>query len=163
MYIFLSLLFCLIFAADQYTKILTVEYLKNAEDLQIIKNVLSLTYVENKGAAFGILQNGKIIFIAMTIIVTVLLILYTIKTKNNDKLYLTSICMIISGAVSNMTDRFTRGFVVDMIKTDFIDFPVFNFADMCIVCGAILLCIYVIFIYKEPEPKTSTSKEQSDE
>ncbi len=161
MYIFLTLLFGIIFAADQYTKHLTVEFLKDGQDLQIIKDVFSLTYVENTGAAFGILQDAKILFILVTIIVTIAFIVYTVKTKNDNKLYLTSVCMILSGAFSNMIDRFTRGFVVDMIKADFIDFPVFNFADMCIVCGAVLLCIYVIFMYKEPV--TQAPEEQSNE
>lgn len=151
MYIYLILLFGLILSADQCTKYLTVLYLKNHDDLIIIKDTLSLTYVENTGAAFGILPNSKILFIIVTLVATVAIIYYTLKAKNFNKLYLSAACMIIAGAISNMIDRLTRGYVVDMIKADFIDFPVFNFADMCIVIGAFLMCFYLLFMYKEPE------------
>lgn len=159
MYVYLILLFSLILSADQLTKYLTVLYLKNHDDLVIIKETFSLTYVENTGAAFGILQNSKYLFIAVTIIATVSIIYYTLKAKNFNKLYLSAACMVISGAISNMIDRLTRGYVVDMIKADFIDFPVFNFADMCIVIGAFLLCFYLLFMYKEPEKTEELTNE----
>ena len=71
-------------------------------------------------------------------------VVYTIKTKNKNKMYLISLCLILSGAVGNLIDRISRGYVVDMIHVLFIDFPVFNVADCCVVTGAVLLCIYVL-------------------
>lgn len=144
-YIILSILFAAFIAADQLTKHIAVTKLMPLETVPVIKNILSFTYVENFGAAFGIMQHKKIVLLVITFLIAAVFVVYTIKTKNKNKMYLISLCLILSGAVGNLIDRISRGYVVDMIQVLFIDFPVFNVADCCVVTGAVLLCIYVLF------------------
>ena len=141
----------LLIIADQVTKYFTVSMLKPVGSVEIIKNILSFTYVENRGAAFGILQNARWVFIVLTTIAVAAIIIYLLKEKPKDKTLTCSLSLILAGAIGNMIDRILKGFVVDMIEVTFIDYPVFNFADCCVVIGAILLGIYIIFIYKEPQ------------
>ena len=142
--IYLILIIALI-VIDQITKLLTLNYLLPVNSVEIIKNILSFTYVENRGAAFGIMQNSRIIFLIFTVILIGAIIIYTIKTKPQNKLYLVSTSLIIAGGMGNFIDRLFRGYVVDMIEVTFIEYPVFNFADICVVIGAILFCIYMFF------------------
>lgn len=148
---FFYLLSILLILIDQISKYYTLKVLKPIGTLEIIKGVFSLTYVENRGAAFGILQNARWIFIAATAIAIVCLIVYKCKYKPKGIIINTALLFILSGAVGNMIDRIWRGFVVDMLEVTFITYPVFNFADCLVVIGAILLAIYSIFIYKESE------------
>ena len=129
---------------DQLTKYLSVHFLKPMGTIEIIKNIFSLTYVENPGAAFGILSNSRWLFIGVTILIIVGLTIYTLKKKIDNKLYLTSYTLIVSGGIANLIDRIFNGYVVDMLEITFIDYPVFNFADCLVVIGAILLCIYTL-------------------
>lgn len=135
---------------DQITKYITLKSLKPIGSIEVLNGILSFTYVENRGAAFGILQNARWVFIIITVLAIAAIIGYVFKVKPTDKTLLASLSLILSGAVGNMIDRIFRGFVVDMIEVTFIDYPVFNFADCCVVVGAILLAVYIIFIYKEP-------------
>lgn len=141
-YIILS---AILVIADQLTKLATVEYLMPVKSITLIEGILSLTYVENRGAAFGVMQNARWFFIIFTIAVIAAVIIYTIMTKQRDKIFLISVSLICSGGLGNLIDRIFRGYVVDMIEVTFIEYPVFNFADICVVCGAILLCIFVLF------------------
>lgn len=119
----------------------------------VIKDFFYLTYLENRGAAFGMLQNQRWLFIILTVIAVSFMIWYLIKNKNT--ILRLSMAFLISGAAGNFIDRLFRGFVVDFL--DFYpfgyDFPIFNFADICVNIGAFLLVYYVIFIYKEPANK----------
>lgn len=142
--IYLILIIALI-VIDQITKLLTINYLLPVNSVEIIKNILSFTYVENRGAAFGIMQNSRIFFLIFTVILIGAIIIYTIKTKPQNRLYLISTSLIIAGGMGNFIDRLFRGYVVDMIEVTFIEYPVFNFADICVVIGAILFCIYMFF------------------
>lgn len=148
---YFALFTLLLIIADQVTKYFTVSMLKPVGSVEIIKNILSFTYVENRGAAFGILQNARWVFIVLTTIAVAAIIIYLLKEKPKDKTLTCSLSLILAGAIGNMIDRILKGFVVDMIEVTFIDYPVFNFADCCVVIGAILLGIYIIFIYKEPQ------------
>lgn len=143
---------------DQITKYFTVKFLKPLGSIEILKGILSFTYVENRGAAFGMFQNARWIFIMLTIIAILVIIVYVLKTKQKNSTLLTSLALILSGAAGNMIDRIFRGYVVDMIEMTFIDYPVFNFADCCVVIGAILFVIYIIFIYKEPQKEDKTNE-----
>lgn len=129
---------------DRITKILTVNFLKPDGSIELIPKVLSLTYVENRGAAFGIMQNARWIFITVTIAVLIALVVYIIKTNPQSKLFKWSAALIGAGAIGNLIDRICYAYVVDMIQATFVDFPVFNFADCCIVVGTGLLCLYIL-------------------
>ncbi|QUH26123.1 signal peptidase II [Serpentinicella alkaliphila] len=127
--------------SDQITKQLVLSNLKEIGSIPIIQNVFHLTYVENRGAAFGILQNQKYFFVIMKLIVITAIIYVLIKHKDLRKSVVICLSLIVGGAIGNLIDRLRFGFVVDFF--DFIIWPVFNIADMAIVLAQILL-IYIV-------------------
>jgi signal peptidase II len=148
----------LIVAADLLTKyLLTPLMLEQAgNSLQLIPNVLHLTYVENTGASFGILQNSVVFFIIVTGIVLAAGITFMVRTRKTQSFFLKiSLSLVIGGAFGNFYDRIVFGFVRDFIDFKLLSFWnwVFNIADAALVIGAILLGIYVLFIYKEKDGK----------
>lgn len=134
----------IVLLADQLSKILVLKYLKDVGSLPIIENILHLTYVENRGAAFGILQHKKWFFIVITILIVGFIIIYFRKNKNYPKPMMIGLSLIVGGAIGNLIDRTLYSFVVDFI--DFRVWPVFNIADSAIVIGQILV-VYVILKY----------------
>jgi len=133
---------------DQATKLWAANVLKNGNSIKIIGNFLRLSYAENKGAAFSILQNQRIFFLIITIVMLVFLALIYIKTKNISKMSRLSVAMIIGGAIGNFIDRFRLGYVIDFIDVrfgSFYNFPIFNIADSFVVCGTILMVILILF------------------
>ena len=140
---------------DQVAKWLSKSYLQPSSIYGVIQGLLSFTYVENRGAAFGMMKGWKYALIGITFVtIAYLLYLYVKKVrKSTCKLLKVSFILTIAGALGNLIDRIFRGYVIDFIQLDFIDFPVFNVADICICIGVGLLFIYLIFIYKEPDKK----------
>lgn len=136
---------------DQYTKILANDSLAEIDTFPLIDNVFHFTLVKNKGAAFGIMQNQRWFFIIITFAVILAMIIYVFKYKPKHKLLLTSLSMIIGGAVGNLIDRIKLGYVIDFFDFRLINFAVFNVADSFVVIGTILLSYYLLFIYKEPK------------
>jgi signal peptidase II len=120
------------------------------ETYPLINNVFHLTYVENRGAAFGILQNRQWFFILITFIVLAVVIFYIYNKKDKlNNFLLIALAMIVGGAIGNLIDRMIRGFVVDFFDFTLINFAVFNIADCFVVVGTILLAIYIIFESKK--------------
>ena len=138
---------------DQYTKVLAVKYLKSQADIPIIKDIFELSYVENRGAAFGMMQNKQTFFIFTTVLV-VGLILWIFHTMPMEKKFIpgriTLIC-IVAGAIGNFIDRISQGFVVDFLYFKLINFPVFNVADIYVTCAVFVLAFLLLFYYKEEE------------
>ncbi len=130
-------------AADQATKLLTLKYLTDAP-LKLIPEVLHLTYVENKGAAFGMLADHRWVFIVISTVAIIALAAYLFIKKPKDKLLCISLALIAGGGIGNMIDRIFRGFVVDMIDVTCINFYVFNVADSAVCVGCGLLILYMI-------------------
>ena len=124
----------LLVIADQVTKLATLKYIKPIKSITLIEGILSLTYVENRGAAFGVMQNARWFFIVFTLLIIAGAVIYTHATHQKNKSFLISVSLICAGGVGNLIDRIFRGYVVDMIEVTFIDYPVFNFADICVVC-----------------------------
>ncbi|MDD6848750.1 MAG: signal peptidase II [Oscillospiraceae bacterium] len=135
----------LVAVIDQVLKYLVVNFLDKTNPTEIIPNLFSLTYVENKGAAFGMLADARWIFITFTIIITAFLIYILFKKRISNKLFLTSVVLIIGGGIGNLIDRIFLGYVVDYLSISFFP-PVCNFADYCITIGAVLLVIYILFM-----------------
>ncbi len=145
LYVILAL--CLLLA-DQITKYLTVAHIARHADIPVIPGVLSLTFLENKGAAWGIFHNERLFLIVLSAAILAALTWIVIRKPCQNRLYRTSLSLIYAGALGNLIDRIFRpGGVVDMLKLDFIEFPVFNLADCCVVAGVILLCIYILFLH----------------
>lgn len=130
---------------DFITKKLAVGYLKDGADKILIDGVFKLSYVENRGAAFGILSNHRVLFIALTVFIVLLILIMLIKLKPKSRLLRWGATLIISGAAGNLADRIMLGYVVDFLDFYLIGFPVFNFAD-CFVCvGAFASVLYYLF------------------
>ncbi|MBE6916561.1 MAG: signal peptidase II [Ruminococcaceae bacterium] len=134
---------------DQLTKYLTVANIELYESIPFIPGFLSLTYVRNIGAAFSAFQGQQWLFALVFVLFTGLIIWeYFKKPMGFTTFERWLIAAIYGGGLGNMIDRVRFGYVVDMIKTDFITFPVFNVADCFITCGSILLMIHLIFFNK---------------
>ena len=159
-----TLISILLIIADQISKIAALKILKPLSSVVILKNIFSLSYVENRGAAFGMMQNSRWIFIVVTTVAILALIVYRFKFKPKGFIVNSALCMLLAGAVGNMIDRVFRGYVIDMLEVTFISYPVFNLADCFVVIGAILLCIYILFIYDDTkEKKQETEKPEGTE
>ncbi len=139
---------------DQWTKYLTILHLKQRpDDIQIIEGIFELTYVENTGAAFGMLKNGVIFLIVIVSIVIIAVIVYKRKiprTRYYRPLHILTV-FILAGAFGNLIDRIRLRYVVDMFHFYWFEFPVFNVADIYVTCSAILLMILLLTKYKDLE------------
>lgn len=138
-----ALIFLIIFL-DISTKALAYKYLQDVNTYPIIENVFHLTYVENRGAAFGILEDNRFMFISITILVSSVIIYYLEKKDISIKIFNLGLNLVLAGAIGNLIDRILLGYVIDFF--DFRIWPVFNIADISIVIGAGLL-ILSIFKY----------------
>ena len=140
----------LIVAADQFTKYLTVANIALGQDVECIPGFLGLTYVQNTGAAFSSFQGMQWLFALIFIAFTVAVIWeYRKNTLGFRPFEWWCVAAIYGGGLGNMIDRVRLGYVVDMIETKFIRFPVFNVADCFITCGCIALVVSLIFFNKE--------------
>lgn len=131
---------------DQYTKSIILNYFELYQSKTIIDGFFSLTYVQNYGAGFSIMQNARTTFLIIT---PICLAGFTyLFIKSNDKLSKTALLLMISGTIGNFIDRIVRVYVVDFL--DFIifgwDFPIFNVADIFLTIG---VCLYIIALIKE--------------
>ncbi len=138
---------------DQYTKYLAITDLKGQSAVSLIDGILELQYLENKGAAFGMLQNKKTLFIFMTVVMLTVIFYVFFKLPQQKKFVIWQVfmCLICAGGIGNMIDRIRFDYVVDFIYFKIIDFPVFNVADIMITIGTVLFFIVVIFFVKEEE------------
>ena len=139
-----------IVAADQFTKFLVLQYIPLHSNVAFIPGLLSLTYVRNTGAAFSSFEGAQWLFAVVFLLFTAAIV-WEFSGKRwpftNFERWL--IVAIYGGGVGNMIDRFRFGYVVDMIQTDFMVFPVFNVADCFITCSAILLLAHLFLVNKE--------------
>ena len=138
---------------DYYTKYLAVIKLKNQAAFNIIDGVLEFNYLENRGAAFGMLQNQKIFFVFIAVIFLSVIIFVLLRTPDDRKYRKLHILltMIAAGAIGNMIDRLRFDYVVDFIYIVLINFPIFNVADIYVSVGTAVLIILILFYYKEEE------------
>ena len=149
-----SLIIALGIILDQLTKYLTVTLLKPVGSVPIIKGVIHLTYVENRGAAFGMLSDNRWVFLIISTVAILALAVYLFCFRVPNLLYGVSIAMIISGGIGNMIDRLALGYVVDMIDFALINFAVFNGADSFVCVGAgLLILALVLDMIKEAKTK----------
>ena len=131
--------------ADQVIKFFVERDLRPVEEIPFIDGFLHWEYVQNTGAAFGSFSDNTVLLSIITGIIIFCGIVAIIIKKINNKFLLVTSVMIISGGLGNLIDRVMRGYVVDFICVEFIDFPVFNFADILVTCGAFMLIGYLLF------------------
>ena len=141
-YLILSILFVIV---DQVVKIWIVNNFSLHDGMELIKGLVSILYVRNTGAAWGMFEGKMVFFYLITAVAVGTLLYLMFKEKGKSKLLLTAYSLILAGAVGNFIDRIRLGYVVDMFKFEFIDFPIFNVADICLTIGVIFLFYYVIF------------------
>jgi signal peptidase II len=145
---------------DQLTKLLTANLMDLYESIPIIKDVIHITYVQNTGAAFGMMKDSRWLFMIVSTVMIIGLSLYLYLGHAESRLYGISIAMIVSGGIGNMIDRIALGYVVDMIDFTLIDFAVFNGADsfVCVGAGLLILALILDIIKESKEKKTGESK-----
>ena len=146
----LALFSALVVALDQITKYFTVANIPLYGDVPFIPGLLKLTYVRNTGAAFSSFEGMQWLFALIFGIFTLLILWeYFKKPMGFSKFDRICIAAIYGGGLGNMIDRVRMGYVVDMIETEFMTFPVFNVADIFITCGCAALLVSLIFFNKE--------------
>ena len=134
---------------DQYTKSIVLNYFELYQSKTIIDGFFSLTYVQNFGAGFSIMQNARTTFLIIT---PICLVGFTyLFIKSNDKLSKTALLLMISGTIGNFIDRLKLGYVVDFFYFKLINFPVFNVADIYVTIGTFVLAFLLLFYYKEDD------------
>lgn len=139
--------------ADQFTKYIAVVHLKDQPAIPIIPEVFELNYLENRGAAFGMLQNQKIffVFVAAIILAVIAYVLYKTPEKKKYTILHVLLVLIASGAVGNMIDRLRLDYVVDFLSFVLIHFPIFNVADIYVTAATAVLVFLLLFYYKEED------------
>jgi len=144
------MLFVILVIADQLTKHLAVVRLKNQAAYNLINGILEFNYLENRGAAFGVLQNQKYFFVFVALIFIGVIVFVLIKVPTQKKYYSLNILlvMIAAGAIGNMIDRVRYDYVVDFIYLVCIQFPIFNVADIYVTTATVILVFQILFVYK---------------
>lgn len=149
-----SILFVLLVALDQWTKALAVLKLKNQAPFVLWDGVLELSYLENTGAAWGMLKNKQIFFYVLTVVFCVIVLyeVYRLYKKHIRYMpFVYTLVLMLSGAIGNFIDRIRFKYVVDFIYVKFIDFPVFNLADCYITVAVIFMLLLMFFYYSDQE------------
>lgn len=125
---------------DQLSKLLIID-----KSINVIQNILSFTYTQNTGVAFGLIDNNLIFIILFNIVILGIIIKFLKENRESiDFVVLVSLILILSGGVGNLIDRLLRGYVVDFIKLEFINFPIFNLADISVTVGVFILIIVIV-------------------
>lgn len=148
----------LITAADQTVKYIVSALSEVGDTLFSVGGLFSITHVHNTGAAFSIMSGKMSVLSIISVVFCVGVIVYWIRKKPTHPLLCTAVTMMFSGAFSNAIDRIFRGYVEDCVRTLFIDFPVFNIADISITVGAALLVVYFIFFDKEDKNEKNNAE-----
>lgn len=152
-YVIAFLSICVLVALDQWTKWLAVIHLKGKGPYVLIDGILEFYYFENRGAAFGTMQNKQILFYILTPIILIILVWLFSKLPRKKRFFPFRIFSVIlaAGAVGNLIDRVVNQYVIDFVYVVAIDFPIFNVADCYITISAIVLILLYLFYYKEEE------------
>ena len=147
---------------DQFTKHLAVKYLMDKDSIVLIPKVLELTFLKNRGAAFGILQDQKVFFVMIAIMILLVIgyVLFQLPLEKKYNYLQIILVMIASGAAGNMIDRVVNDYVVDFISFVIINFPIFNVADIYVTVSTFLFIILFLFYYKEKDFDFLSFKQQ---
>lgn len=154
---------CLLLAVDLLTKHYVYGHCETQGDIVIIDGVIRFTAVKNTGASFGIFKNATTALTVVSLICSIILILFIFYSYPRKNKWLRSaLVMITAGALGNVIDRLHFGYVRDMVYFELIDFAVFNFADSCLTIGTVVLIIYIIFFYSKEEESINKKKEEAE-
>ncbi len=144
---------CFLIVLDQLTKYFAVLNLKGQNPYVIIPEVFQLRYLENRGSAFGMMQNKQLFLLIVTVIFLALLIWFFFKLPDTKKFRPLEVILVfvLAGAIGNMIDRIRLEYVIDFFYFELIDFPIFNVADIYITVSGITFFILFLFYYKEED------------
>ncbi len=149
---------------DQLTKWLAVQFLKGDDPLSVIPDIFSFTYTENRGAAWSMFEGQQWLLIGVTSVMIVGLLAVLLSGRfRRHRLATFGGILVVAGGVGNLIDRVFRGYVVDFLQTDFMDFPIFNVADCFVVVGAVLLFVYFVFFYSDTSVKNEETEVSVDD
>ena len=154
----------LLIGLDQIVKFLITSHMALYDTIPVIKQVFHITYIQNKGAAWGSLQGKRYFLLAITILVLAFLVYFYVRMLklNRYKDLRILFIFVFSGAVGNMIDRIRLGYVIDMFDFRLINFPVFNVADIYVTVSVVCFAVLILFYYKEDDfsflKKTDTNK-----
>ncbi|MBE6649015.1 MAG: signal peptidase II [Ruminococcaceae bacterium] len=148
---------------DQITKILADKHLTKSDEIEVIPNILGLSFVKNEGAAFGMFADNRWIFMVFSTFAIGVMIYFLLTLKDSHPLLVISLSMLIGGGIGNMIDRISRGYVIDFFKFLFVKFAVFNVADCFVTVGAVLLAIYLLFLFKDETPNEIDNNKPEEE
>ena len=147
---------------DQGTKLWALASLKPIHNMTLVEGFMDLTFVENRGVAFGMFSGQRWFILLLTGIIAVGLIwFYVTMPKKKEYFPLrVSLVLVLSGAIGNIIDRLFRGYVVDFFEFTFFEWPVFNVADIYVVVGVILLALMIIFVVKDEDLELKKKKDE---
>ena len=147
------LVFAVLVIVDQITKYIAIDRLKGQPALKLIDGVFELQYLENRGAAFGMLQNGQVFFVFAAVVMMTAILFVLIKAPMEKKYrpWHVFLVMIAAGGIGNMIDRLRLDYVVDFFYFSLIGFPIFNVADIYVTVGTALFLIMLLFFCKEED------------
>ncbi len=177
------MIYCLIITAiviilDQISKAIVVAAIPEGHLIEVIPDIFNLTYIENKGAAFGMLSEHRWVFMVISVLAIVGILFFLWKEKPESYWIKTTLAFILGGGIGNMIDRTFRPGVVDFIDADFVqypvigleggfsmhleDFPIFNIADCFITVGCFTLIVYLLFVELPKETNEKKNKPSAD-
>ena len=136
---------------DQVVKVLVRTYIPLGTSVGFLPGIMDLTYVQNTGAAFSLFREHTWLLALISAVASVVLVVLLIRRVFSSTAANVLLSVVLSGAVGNLIDRLFLGYVTDMFQTLFMNFPIFNVADICIVCGGIAFCVYFLLFCKEED------------
>lgn len=147
---------------DQVFKAWVVENLPLGETMEFLPGLMQLRTVHNYGAAWSSFSGMRWLLLSVTLGIVLAVLLVVVRGHVRHPLGLLSACLIISGGLGNIIDRARLGYVVDMFDLTFMNYPVFNIADICIVCGSFLGCAYYLWFYEKYDRKKEAADGEAD-
>lgn len=151
-YLAMGIFAAVVIALDQFTKYLTISGIPLGEEVTAVPGLFHFTYIRNTGASFSMLEGSGWLFVAVLLLFTAALVVILRKKIITRPFELWCLAAIWAGGVGNAIDRIRLGYVVDMIEVEFMQFAVFNVADIFITCGCILLIVYVLLFDRDSNP-----------
>ena len=163
LYLIVALIAAFAVVSDQVTKFLVVKFLSpEGTSIDVIPGVYRFTYVRNGNGMMGLFNENRWVFVVLSLLVVAAIAVYFWKARPKNRLLCVSLGMILGGGLGNMIDRIFRGFVVDFFDFRLIHFAIFNVADCFVVCGAVLLAWYLIFVEGDAESAHKNAKPDGD-
>ena len=155
-----TVLVILLVALDQLVKYWVVQNISLGEHLPFLPYVLDLTYVKNTGAAFSLFSEHTWLLTLVSLVLSILLAVALFRPLFRHPFGRIALALLLAGAVGNLIDRAFQGYVVDMFHVLFMEFAVFNVADICVVVGGFAAVLYYLFFYEKLEGRPQAPQKE---